>query len=65
MDFKIEGDAIVQRRQRVWIGFQQTVQADKVYTVKDIKIKNKWVKGIEATNDKWRQWLNSIPTKRN
>ncbi|HDO8002695.1 hypothetical protein SDA20_10215 [Legionella pneumophila serogroup 1] len=59
MDFKTLGDAIAQRKQRAWIGFQQTIQLGKFYTQEDIKIKNEWVKEIEAANDEWRKWLSS------
>ncbi|KTD69286.1 hypothetical protein Lste_2444 [Legionella steelei] len=60
MDFKTQGDAIAQRKQKAWTGFQQTIQPGKFYTQEDIKIKNKWVKEIEAANDEWREWLSSI-----
>ena len=41
MDFKTQGDAIVQRKQRAWAGFRQTIQPGKVYSEEDMKIKNK------------------------
>jgi hypothetical protein len=63
MDFKTQGDAIVQRKQRAWAGFRQTIQPGKAYSKDDMKIKNKWVKRIEATNEEWRLWLDSIPQK--
>ena len=56
MDFKTQGDTILQRRQRAWAGFQQTIQRGKRYSEEDIKIKNKWVKAIEVSNDEWRLW---------
>jgi hypothetical protein len=64
MDFKTQGDSIVQRKQIAWAGFQQTIQAGKIYTQEDIEIKNKWIKEIEAANDEWRKWLHSIPKKK-
>ncbi len=64
MDFKTQGDAIVQRKQRAWAGFQQTIQQGKIYTQEDMEIKNQWVKEIEAAKGEWIKWLNSIPKKK-
>ncbi|HHF7344417.1 TPA: hypothetical protein ACPSKB_000822 [Legionella feeleii] len=60
MDFKTKSDVIVQRRQRAWAGFQQMIQLGKFYTQEEIKIKNKWVKEIEAANDASRLQLSSL-----
>ncbi len=61
MDFKTQGDEIVRRKQAAFNGFQKTFQLGKMYTEKEMQLKNDWCSKISEANEDWRKWLKSIP----